>query len=56
MNIETLRDFALSLPGSEESCPFGPETLVFKVEQKIFLLVSLDREALQFNVKCQPVS
>ena len=54
MNIETLRDFALSLPGSEESCPFGPETLVFKVEQKIFLLVSLDREALQFNVKCQP--
>lgn len=54
MNIETLRDFCLSLPHVTEDMPFGPETLVFRIAQKIFLLVSLDTEVLSFNVKCQP--
>lgn len=54
MNIETLRDFCLSLPHVTEDLPFGPETLVFRVAQKIFLLVSLDTEILSFNVKCDP--
>ncbi len=54
MNIEEVRDFALSLAGVEESCPFGPGTLVFKVNQKMFLLVPLDEEGLRFNVKCTP--
>jgi predicted DNA-binding protein (MmcQ/YjbR family) len=54
MNIETLREYCLSKPGAEEDLPFGPDTLVFKVAGKIFLLASLDRESLQFNVKCDP--
>lgn len=54
MNIETLREYCLSKPGVEECLPFGPDTLVFKVVGKIFLLASLDREQLQFNVKCDP--
>jgi len=54
MNIETLREYCLSKPGVEEGLPFGPDTLVFKVSGKIFLLASLDRESLQFNVKCDP--
>jgi predicted DNA-binding protein (MmcQ/YjbR family) len=54
MNIETLREYCLSKPGVEESLPFGPDTLVFKVTGKIFLLASLDSERLQFNVKCDP--
>ena len=54
MNIETLREYCLSKPGSEESFPFGEETLVFKVNGKIFLLTSLDSQPLQFNVKCNP--
>ncbi|HEX8676275.1 MAG TPA: MmcQ/YjbR family DNA-binding protein, partial [Segetibacter sp.] len=33
---------------------FGPETLVFKVKGKIFLLASLEKQPLQFNVKCDP--
>jgi predicted DNA-binding protein (MmcQ/YjbR family) len=55
MNIETLRDYCLSKPGVEETLPFGPDTLVYKVSGKAFLLTGLDSETLQFNVKCDPV-
>lgn len=54
MSIEDLRDFALSLDDVSESFPFGPDTLVFKTNNKVFLLTSLDSETLQFNVKCDP--
>ncbi len=54
MNIETLRDYCLSQTGAEETLPFGPETLVFKIMGKAFLLTGLDSRPLQFNVKCDP--
>jgi len=54
MNIETLREYCLSKPGVEETLPFGPDTLVYKVGGKIFLLTGLDTEQLRFNVKCDP--
>ncbi len=54
MDIEQLRDYCLSKPGAEEGFPFGEQTLVFKVDKKIFLLASLDSFPLQFNVKCEP--
>lgn len=54
MNIEELRDFALSLPEVEEDCPFGPSVVVFRIRQKIFMLLPLDTEGAQFNVKCNP--
>ena len=54
MNIEELRDYVLSLKNVSESFPFGDDTLVFKTNDKIFLLVSLSSSPLQFNVKCDP--
>lgn len=54
MNIESLREFCLQFPGSEESFPFGEDTLVFKVRNKIFLLTSLENDELSFNIKCDP--
>jgi predicted DNA-binding protein (MmcQ/YjbR family) len=54
MDIEQLREYCLSKPDVEEALPFGPDTLVFKVDGKIFLLTSLDTYPLQFNVKCNP--
>jgi predicted DNA-binding protein (MmcQ/YjbR family) len=54
MNIEEIREYALSLKDVSESFPFGNDTLVFKVNNKIFLLASLSAEELQFNVKCEP--
>ncbi len=54
MNIESLRDYCLSKPAAEETLPFGPDTLVYKVAGKVFLLTGLDEEQLSFNVKCDP--
>lgn len=54
MNIETIREYILQKPSVTEGFPFGEDTLVFKVKEKIFFLGSLDSSPLQFNVKCDP--
>ena len=54
MDIEQLREYCLQKSLTEETLPFGPDTLVFKVNGKVFLLVGLDSHPLQFNVKCNP--
>ena len=54
MDIEQLREFCISKADVEECFPFGPDTLVYKVKGKVFLLVPLDKQPLQFNVKCEP--
>ncbi len=54
MDIESLRDYCLSKPAATEGFPFGEDTLVFKVMEKIFLLVALDSSPLQFNAKADP--
>jgi predicted DNA-binding protein (MmcQ/YjbR family) len=54
MNAEEIRDYVLSLKDVGEGFPFGEDTLVFKTNGKIFLLVSLSSDPLQFNVKCDP--
>lgn len=54
MYAEEIREHCLKKKAVEEGCPFGPETLVFKVCGKIFLLLSLDSDPLQFNAKCEP--
>jgi len=53
LNVEELRDYCLQKPGTTEGLPFGEETLVFKVAEKIFLLIGL-AEGNRFNVKCDP--
>lgn len=54
MDIETLRQYCLSKKAVTEDFPFGEDTLVFRVMNKIFLLVSLSSSPLQFNAKCDP--
>lgn len=54
MNIEELWQYCKIKPDAEECFPFGPDTLVFKVNGKIFFLASLEKQPLQFNVKCDP--
>ena len=41
--------------GAEESLPFGPDNIVFKVNSKMFMLLSFDEEPTGFNVKCDPL-
>ena len=54
MDIVILRDYCISKEDATESFPFGDDTLVFKVDGKIFALVNLEGE-LNLNLKCNPV-
>jgi predicted DNA-binding protein (MmcQ/YjbR family) len=54
MDLDAIREYCLSKPATEETLPFGPDVLVFKVSGKMFLLLPLDTEDLQFNAKCDP--
>lgn len=53
MNIEEIRTYCLSKEKSSESFPFDDVTLVFKVANKMFALLSLDGE-LTISLKCDP--
>ncbi len=53
MNIEELRNYCLSLKGTDEKMPFDERVLVFTVKDKIFCLT--DIEKFEFiNLKCNP--
>ena len=54
MDLQLLREYCISKPGVEETTPFGPDTLVFKVMGKAFLLTGFDNSPIRFNVKCDP--
>jgi predicted DNA-binding protein (MmcQ/YjbR family) len=54
MDIESLRKFCLALNGVEETLPFGPDTLVYKVGGKIFALTGLNEDECSVNLKCDP--
>ncbi|MEO5906664.1 MAG: MmcQ/YjbR family DNA-binding protein [Saprospiraceae bacterium] len=54
MNIESVRQYCLQFKGVEESLPFGPDNLVYKVGGKIFAISGLDEEECSVNLKCDP--
>ncbi len=52
MNIEEVRKYCLSLKNVVECFPFDKVSLVFKVEDKMFLLLPLDAEEPCVSLKC----
>ena len=61
MNIEEVRNFALSLPGVTEDQPFGDDNITFRVEGKIFMCLwlgggkyNIDETMLIFACKLTP--
>ena len=55
MNIEEFRTYCISKKGVEESLPFGPSALVFKVMGKMFTICDIDNFT-GFSAKCDPES
>jgi len=53
MDIETFRNFCLTLPFTGEKMPFDPATLVFTVKDKMFALTNMDNFD-SVNLKCNP--
>lgn len=54
MNIEDVRQFCLSLKNTTECLPFDDVSLVFKVENKMYLLLPLDAAEPSLSLKCHP--
>ncbi|MCF8230065.1 MAG: MmcQ/YjbR family DNA-binding protein [Bacteroidales bacterium] len=52
MNIEQIREYCLSKKSVTEGFPFDNDTLVFKVANKMFALLSLEKKRI--NLKCDP--
>lgn len=53
MNIETIRDYCLSLPLATEDSAFGEDYVLFRVYGKIFACISLEK-ADEVTLKCDP--
>lgn len=54
MKKEIIEKYLAAFAGSENSYPFGPEALVFKVMGKMFALVSQAEEIPRVTIKCFP--
>lgn len=53
MDIESFRNYCLNKPGTTEDTPFGPDTLVLKVMDKMYALADIN--VFQYiNLKCDP--
>lgn len=53
MDVELIREYCLSLPHTTEHFPFDEVTLVFKIEGKMYMLISLDNP-VKISMKCDP--
>ena len=53
MNVESIREYCLSLPGVTEDFPFDETTLAFRVLGRIFAMIDLD-DTKWFVLKCEP--
>lgn len=54
MDLPEAIDLCLAFPGAEETTPFGPDVLVYKVGGKMFALTVPDDFPSRMNLKCDP--
>lgn len=54
MDLPAAIDVCLGMPGVEETTPFGPDVLVYKVAGKMFALAVPEDVPARMNLKCDP--
>ncbi|MDM8527542.1 MmcQ/YjbR family DNA-binding protein [Anaerolineales bacterium HSG24] len=54
MKLEPIRAYLLDKKGTVEETPFGPQSLVFKVMNKMFALVAWEEDPIDLTLKCDP--
>ena len=54
MDLDSIRNFCLSLAHATEDFPFGETTLVFRIGGKIFALTDIEALPLSISLKCDP--
>jgi predicted DNA-binding protein (MmcQ/YjbR family) len=54
MNHKTVEEYILSMPNAWLDYPFGEGVAVYKVDDKMFALISEDKEPVNLSLKCDP--
>jgi len=54
MTHKEVEEYLLSLPGARLDYPFGEGVAVYKVNDKMFALVTEKKEPVQISLKCDP--
>jgi predicted DNA-binding protein (MmcQ/YjbR family) len=52
--MELLREYVMAKPAVEDSFPFGPEAMVFRVAGKIFAIMAWEENPVYISLKCDP--
>ncbi len=52
-NIEVVK-YLLAKPEALEDFPFGPQASVYKIQEKMFALLTYRNDLWQLNLKCEP--
>lgn len=53
MNLNEILEFCENLKGSKEKMPFGEDTLIYAVHDKMYILIDI-AEFSMINLKCDP--
>lgn len=54
MNHKTVEDYILSMPNAKLDYPFGEGVAVYKVNDKMFALISEGKTPVNLSLKCDP--
>jgi predicted DNA-binding protein (MmcQ/YjbR family) len=54
MDHKTVETYILSMPGARLDYPFGEGVAVYKVNDKMFALISEGKSPVQLSLKCDP--
>jgi predicted DNA-binding protein (MmcQ/YjbR family) len=55
MTYAEVEEYLLSMPNTKLDYPFGQDTAVYKVDDKMFALVAEKKEPVQISLKCDPL-
>jgi len=55
MKFKEVEEYLLSMPNTKLDYPFGENTAVYKVDDKMFALVAENKEPVQISLKCDPL-
>lgn len=54
MDHKTVEDFLLGMPNAKLEYPFGEDVAVYKVNDKMFALISEGKKPVRLSLKCDP--
>lgn len=55
MQKKQVEDYLLSMPNTVRDYPFGPDVAVYKVQDKMFALMSETKDPINLSLKCDPL-